>query len=71
MGPDPQPATTTSVSVFTDMRSVTDERRCQLMTTITLSVFGVGRRTIGRGPGAVAAVPARPRRRPEVSPTAR
>jgi len=34
----------------------------------TLSVFGVGRRTVGRGPGAAAAVLARPRRRPEVSP---
>jgi len=36
----------------------------------TLRVFGVGRRTVGRGPGAAAAVSARPRRRPEVSPPA-
>jgi len=35
----------------------------------TLRVFEVGRRAVGRGPGAAAAVPTRPRRRPEVSPS--
>ena len=34
----------------------------------TLRVFGVGRRTVGRGTLAEAALPARSRQRPEVSP---
>jgi len=33
-----------------------------------LSVFGIGRRTVGRGPGVVAALPACPQRQTEVSP---
>jgi len=34
---------------------------------VTLCVFRVGRRTVGHGPGAVAALPVHPRWRPEVS----